>query len=160
MTRRVPELYRAFPDAVVFMHPNDAQKRGLQRGTEAKLVSRRGEMIARIETRGRNKVPEGLVFVPFFDAGRLVNKLTLDALPDLRETDFKCAVKITKVWPLMTVPAGIAGAAGARRSPAGLGLYAADARCGAGAAYRVPRRNSWPPACAAACACATALTTS
>ncbi|TAK40774.1 MAG: nitrate reductase catalytic subunit NapA [Betaproteobacteria bacterium] len=99
MTRRVPELYRAFPDAVVFMHPNDAQKRGLQRGVEAKLVSRRGEMIARIETRGRNKVPEGLVFVPFFDAGRLVNKLTLDATcPISRETDFKkCAVRITRV---------------------------------------------------------------
>ncbi len=99
MTRRVPELYRAFPDAVVFMHPEDAQKRGLQRGMEAKLVSRRGEMIARIETRGRNKVPPGLVFVPFFDAGRLVNKLTLDATcPISRETDFKkCAIKITRV---------------------------------------------------------------
>jgi nitrate reductase NapA len=98
MTRRVPELYRAFPDAVVFMHPDDAKRRGLQRGMEAKLVSRRGEMIARVETRGRNKVPEGLVFVPFFDAGRLVNKLTLDATcPISRETDFKkCAVRITR----------------------------------------------------------------
>ena len=28
MTRRVPELYKAFPNAVVFMHPDDAQKRG------------------------------------------------------------------------------------------------------------------------------------
>jgi nitrate reductase NapA len=99
MTRRVPELYRSFPDAVVFMHPDDAQKRGLQRGQEAKLISRRGEIIARVETRGRNKVPPGTVFVPFFDAGRLVNKLTLDATcPISRETDFKkCAVKITKV---------------------------------------------------------------
>ena len=26
MTRRVPELYRAFPDAVVFMHPKDARE--------------------------------------------------------------------------------------------------------------------------------------
>ncbi|MCC6210089.1 MAG: nitrate reductase catalytic subunit NapA [Burkholderiales bacterium] len=99
MTRRVPELYRAFPDAVVFMHPDDAQKRGLQRGMECKLASRRGEMIARVETRGRNKVPVGTVFVPFFDAGRLVNKLTLDATcPISRETDFKkCAVKATRV---------------------------------------------------------------
>jgi nitrate reductase NapA len=81
------------------MHPDDAARRGLQRGMEAKLVSRRGEMIARVETRGRNKVPPGLVFVPFFDAGRLVNKLTLDATcPISRETDFKkCAVKITRV---------------------------------------------------------------
>ncbi|MCC6533766.1 MAG: nitrate reductase catalytic subunit NapA [Burkholderiales bacterium] len=99
MTRRVAELYRSFPDAVVFMHPDDAKQRGLQRGMECKLVSRRGEMVARVETSGRNKVPPGLVFVPFFDAGRLVNKLTLDATcPISRETDFKkCAVKITRV---------------------------------------------------------------
>ena len=45
----------------------------------AKIVSRRGEIICRVETKGRNKMPEGMVFVPFFDAGRLVNKLILDA---------------------------------------------------------------------------------
>ena len=28
MTRRVPELYRAVPDALVYMHPEDAEKRG------------------------------------------------------------------------------------------------------------------------------------
>ncbi|KPU82637.1 hypothetical protein JI57_03635 [Psychromonas sp. PRT-SC03] len=37
MTRRVPELYRAFPDAVVFMHPYDAKKRGSRRGDEIVL---------------------------------------------------------------------------------------------------------------------------
>ncbi len=98
MTRRVPELYRAFPDAVVFMHPNDAKKRGLKRGMSAKIASRRGEIEARVETRGRNRVPEGLVFMPWFDAGRLVNKLTLDATDPLsKETDYKKnAVKITR----------------------------------------------------------------
>ncbi len=98
MTRRVPELYKAFPDAVVFMHPDDAKARGLQRGMEVKVASRRGEIQLRIETRGRNKPPRGLVFIPFFDAGRLVNKLTLDATcPISKETDYKkCAVKITK----------------------------------------------------------------
>jgi nitrate reductase NapA len=98
MTRRVPELYRAFPDAVVFMHPNDAKKRDLRRGMSAKVATRRGEIEARVETRGRNRVPEGLVFMPWFDAGRLVNKLTLDATDPLsKETDFKKnAVKITR----------------------------------------------------------------
>jgi nitrate reductase NapA len=98
MTRRVPELYRAVPDAVVFMHPNDAQKRGLQRGQLAKIASRRGEITCPVETRGRNKMPEGMVFIPWFDAGRLANKLTLDATcPISKETDFKkCAVKVTK----------------------------------------------------------------
>lgn len=97
MTRRVAELHRAFPEAVVFMHLEDALARKLQRGQTCKVSSRRGEMLARVETRGRNKPPRGLVFVPFFDEGRLVNKLTLDATcPISKETDFKkCAVKIT-----------------------------------------------------------------
>jgi len=99
MTRRVPELHRAVPEAVMFMHPDDAKARGLQRGMVAKLASRRGEMTARVETRGRNKPPMGLIFVPFFDESRLVNKLTLDATcPISKETDFKkCAVKVTRV---------------------------------------------------------------
>jgi len=98
MTRRVPELYRAFPDAVMFMHPNDAKKRGLRRGMTAKVASRRGDISLKVETRGRNRPPEGLVFVPWFDAGRLINKLTLDATDPLsKETDYKkCAVKVEK----------------------------------------------------------------
>jgi nitrate reductase NapA len=99
MTRRVPELYRAFPDAVVYMHPKDAKRRGLWRGMPAKLKSRRGEIIANVETLGRNRPPEGLVFIPWFDVNRLVNKLTLDATcPISKETDYKkCAVKIELV---------------------------------------------------------------
>ena len=98
MTRRVQELHRAVPEAVVFMHPNDARRRGLLNGMEAKIASRRGEIRARIEIRGRNEPPEGLVFIPFFDEGRLVNKLTLDATcPISRETDYKkCAVRVVK----------------------------------------------------------------
>jgi nitrate reductase NapA len=98
MTRRVAELHRAFPEAWVFMNPEDAKKRGLQRGDTVKLVTRRGEVTTRVETRGRNRMPQGLVFVPFFDEGRLVNKLTLDATcPISKETDFKkCAVKVVK----------------------------------------------------------------
>ena len=98
MTQRVPELYKAFPDAKVFMHPDDAQARGLRRGDEVKVVSRRGEMRSRVETRGRNKPPQGLVFVPWFDASQLINKVTLDATdPISKQTDFKkCAVKVVK----------------------------------------------------------------
>jgi nitrate reductase NapA len=98
MTQRVPELYRAVPDALVFMHPDDAKSRGLKRGMAAKLESRRGEISALVETRGRNRPPQGLIFIPWFDARRLVNKLTLDATcPISKETDFKkCAVKISR----------------------------------------------------------------
>jgi nitrate reductase NapA len=99
MTRRVPELYKAVPDALVYMHPDDAKARGLKRGDAVKLVTRRGEVMTRVETRGRNKTPVGLVFIPLFDEHRMVNKLTLDATcPISKETDFKkCAVKVVKV---------------------------------------------------------------
>ncbi|MDR0717827.1 MAG: nitrate reductase catalytic subunit NapA [Azoarcus sp.] len=98
MTQRVPELHRAVPEAVVFMHPDDAKARKLQRGAKVKVISRRGEVILQVETKGRNKPPRGLVFVPFFDEAKLVNKLTLDATcPLSKETDFKkCAVKVVR----------------------------------------------------------------
>jgi nitrate reductase NapA len=92
MTRRVPELYKAVPEALVFMHKEDAKRLGLRDGQMAKVSSRRGEITARVETRGRNRPPEGLIFIPWFDASRLVNKLTLDATcPLSKETDYKKA---------------------------------------------------------------------
>ncbi|WP_434660326.1 periplasmic nitrate reductase subunit alpha [Paraburkholderia sp. A3BS-1L] len=99
MTRRVPELYRAFPNAVCFMHPDDAKAMGVRRGTEVKVMSRRGYILTRIETRGRDRPPRGLVFVPWFDSSQLINKVTLDATdPISLQTDFKkCAVKIVRV---------------------------------------------------------------
>ena len=98
MTRRVPELYRAYPDAKIYMHPDDAHDRGLKRGQEVKVQTRRGEVTTRVETRGRNKPPRGLVFMPWFDAGQLVNKLTLDATDPLsKETDYKkCACRVVR----------------------------------------------------------------
>ena len=99
MTMRVPELYKAFPGARCFMHPDDARKRGLNQGSEIRLISRRGEVRTRVETRGRNRMPPGVVFVPWFDASQLINKATLDATdPISKQTDFKkCAVKILAV---------------------------------------------------------------
>jgi nitrate reductase NapA len=99
MTRRVPELYRSFPNAVVFMHPDDAAERKLSRGDEVKVQSRRGYIRTRVETEGRNTTPRGLVFVPWFDESQLINKVTLDATdPISLQTDFKkCAVKIERV---------------------------------------------------------------
>ncbi|RZI44127.1 periplasmic nitrate reductase subunit alpha [Herbaspirillum sp. HC18] len=99
MTRRVPELYRAVPNAVCFMHPDDAKKLGARRGDMIEITSRRGSIRSRVETRGRNRPPPGLVFVPFFDASQLINKVTLDATDPISfQTDFKkCAVNIRKV---------------------------------------------------------------
>lgn len=98
LTQRVPELYRAVPHALCYMHPEDAARRGLARGDVAVIQSRRGVARARVETMGRNRPPEGLVFVPWFDASALINKVTLDATcPISKQTDYKkCAVRISK----------------------------------------------------------------
>lgn len=99
MTRRVPELYKAVPDGLCYMHPDDAKSHGVRRGDEVLMSNKRGDIRVRVETRGRNRPPKGLVFVPFFDARILINKLILDATDPLsKQTDYKkCPVKITKV---------------------------------------------------------------
>ena len=99
MTRRVPELHRAVPHAEIFMNPDDAQRLKIARGELAWVESRRGKIKARVETRGRNRMPKGTIFVPWFDENVLINKVTLDATdPISKETDFKkCAVKIYPV---------------------------------------------------------------
>ncbi len=98
MTRRVPELHRAVPAAVLWMHPEDARARGLKRNDLVWVESRRGKVQVRIETGGRNKMVRGYVYVPFFDEGVLINRVTLDATcPISKESDFKkCAVKVYK----------------------------------------------------------------
>jgi nitrate reductase NapA len=98
MTMRVPELYRAAPEALCYIHPNDAKSSGFRDGQLIWIESRRGKVKARIDTRGRNNPPKGLIFVPWFDERVLINKVTLDATcPMSKETDFKkCAVKVYK----------------------------------------------------------------
>lgn len=99
MTMRVPELFRAVPEALCYMHPEDAKKKGFKQGGLIWVDSRRGKVKARVETRGRNRVPQGLVFVPWFDEKVFINKVCLDATcPMSKQTDFKkCAVKLYKV---------------------------------------------------------------
>lgn len=98
MTMRVPELYRAVPEAFCYMHPDDASKFGFLDGDLVWVESRRGKVKAHVETRGRNRTPQGLVYVPWFDEKVFINKVCLDATcPLSKETDFKkCAVNIYK----------------------------------------------------------------
>jgi len=98
MTMRVPELYRAMPEALCYMNPKDAKNIGVQDGDLVVVESRRGKVKVRVETRGRNKPPRGLVYVPWFDEKVLINKVCLDATcPMSKETDYKkAAVKIYK----------------------------------------------------------------
>ena len=98
MTMRVPELYRAVPEALCFMHSDDATAKGLKQGDVIWVESRRSRVKVKIETRGRNRPPKGLIYIPWFDENVLINKVCLDATcPISKETDFKkCAVKIYK----------------------------------------------------------------
>jgi len=99
MTMRVPELFRAVPEALCYMHPKDAKAKGVKRGDLVWVESRRGKVKARVETHGRNRPSQGLVFVPWFDEKVFINKVCLDATcPMSKQTDYKkCAVKVTKV---------------------------------------------------------------
>ena len=98
MTMRVPELYRAVPEALCYMNPKDAKAKGFKNGELVWVESRRGKVKARVETRGRNRPPQGLVFVPWFDEKVFINKVCLDATcPMSKQTDYKkCAVKLYK----------------------------------------------------------------
>ncbi|EAJ5672927.1 periplasmic nitrate reductase subunit alpha [Campylobacter lari] len=98
MTMRVPELFRAVPEALCYMNEDDAKAMRINQGDIVWVESRRGKVKARVDFRGRNKPSKGLVYVPWFDENVYINKVTLDATcPLSNQTDFKkCAVKITK----------------------------------------------------------------
>lgn len=98
MTMRVPELYRAVPEALCYMNPGTAKDLGVKDGELVWVESRRGKVKARVETRGRNRPPRSLVYVPWFDEKVYINKVTLDATdPTSKQTDYKkCAVKVYK----------------------------------------------------------------
>jgi nitrate reductase NapA len=98
MTGRVPELKRAYPQAVCEMHPEDAKRLGIKHLGKVKLTSRRGSIVLTADLNGRGKSERGNVFVAFFDENKLINELCIDAYcPISGEPDFKkCAVKVEK----------------------------------------------------------------
>ncbi len=99
MTRRVKQLHQAVPGAYVEVNRADAQELGFTDGENVRLVSRRGELILPARIDGRGQPPRGTLFVPFFDEGKLVNRLTLDAMDNIsKEPDYKkCAIRLEKV---------------------------------------------------------------
>jgi nitrate reductase NapA len=98
MTRRIPQLHRAVPEAFVEIHPEDALELGIADGNPVRVTSRRGAAVFPATVNGRSIPRRGLVFVPFFDESRLINDVTLDAYcPISREPDYKkCAVRLEK----------------------------------------------------------------
>jgi nitrate reductase NapA len=98
MTRRVKQLHQAVPRAYIELNRADAAELGIQNGAMVKVVSRRGELKLPAQIDARGKPPRGTVFVPFFDEGKLVNMLTLDAMDNIsKEPDYKkCAVRLER----------------------------------------------------------------
>ncbi len=99
MTMRVRLLREISPAAYVEVSPEDARTFKLTSGSSLKLVSRRGEIVLPVWVTER--VPQGMVFVPWFDEEKLINLLTLDhpkSWSGAGEPDFKvCAVRLEKV---------------------------------------------------------------
>jgi predicted molibdopterin-dependent oxidoreductase YjgC len=98
MTRR-SKLDDIYPEPTVEIHPDDAQKLGIQMDDWIKVRSRRGEIT--VKTLVTERSPTGVVFIPFHFAEAAANELTQDARdPQAKIPDYKvCAVAIE---PLIT----------------------------------------------------------
>jgi nitrate reductase (cytochrome) len=101
MTQRIPTLHRAVPHAYVEMNREDAKQLGIRNRDPVRLVSRRGSLELEARLDYRSQLPRGQLFVPSFDEGVPVHRLTLDAFcplsgqPDAR----KCAVRVERLPP-------------------------------------------------------------
>ncbi len=99
MTRRVPALDKALPEALLDMNPEDVQELGLADGDRVKLVSRYGEVEIKVSTAGRTVPPKGYLFAPFFARETLINLVQQEVYcPLSKEPDYKkSCVRIEKV---------------------------------------------------------------
>ncbi len=111
MTMRVPWLKKMVEEAFVEINILDARKKGISNNDKVRLTSRRGSIVLKakivdtldtkkkgVEERVSIPMP-GVVFVPFFDANKLINLVTIDAFDDMsKEPEYKiCAVQIEKL---------------------------------------------------------------
>lgn len=99
MTRRVPELNRALPEALLDMNPADCERLGVTDGDRVRLTSRFGTCDITVSTAGRTRPPAGMVFAPFFAEETLINLVVQDTYcPLSKEPDFKkTCVSIEKI---------------------------------------------------------------
>ena len=98
ITRRVKQLYLAYPHATANLHPKDAARLGLKNGDKIRITSRRGSVLVHADVGGRVTPQESMVYVPWFDEDVMINRVTLEAFcPISGQNDFKkCAVRIEK----------------------------------------------------------------
>jgi predicted molibdopterin-dependent oxidoreductase YjgC len=97
MTRRSAGLNEIYPEALVELNPEDAHALMISDGEMIKVISRRGEIIAKAEVTDRT-VP-GVVFTTFHFKEAAANMLTIAALdPIAGIPEFKaCAVRVERI---------------------------------------------------------------
>ncbi len=96
MTRR-SKLDDIYPEALVEIHPDDADKIDVSSGDWVKVRSRRGEIEVKVSVTRRSR--QGMVFLPFHFIEAAANILTIDARdPQAKIPDYKvCAVAVEKI---------------------------------------------------------------
>ncbi len=94
MTRRTEKLEQEQPEAYVEIHPDDAQRFGLNGEKRVRVTSRRGQI--ELAVRLTDRIRPGVVFIPFHFAEAAANALTNAALdPDSGIPEYKvCAVRV------------------------------------------------------------------
>lgn len=94
MTRRTQSIDRISPEALAEVHPDDAEKLGIEDRSWIRMVSRRGEVTTRAIISDR--VQQGTIFIPYHYQEVPVNNLTLNHLDKLsRSPQYKaCAIRV------------------------------------------------------------------
>ncbi len=95
-TGKVGNLNKFSPTPYMEMNPDAAAELGIEHGSYARLVSRRGDAVVMVQLTQR--VPPDMVFIPFH-FHECVNRLTLGLLdPHSRQPAYKqCAVRVEPV---------------------------------------------------------------
>jgi len=94
MSRRTKGLVERFPESLIEINPEDAQKLGIEEGVSVTVTSRRGTVTAKAEVTDRP--PQGTIFMNFHFNEVAVNTLTNPALDPIGKIpEYKvCAVKV------------------------------------------------------------------
>lgn len=114
MTRRVPELHEALPEALLYLNPDDCAALGIADGDTVRVTSRFGTVDMKASTDGRVQPPAGSSFAPFFADEALVNLVVQDTYDPLsKEPDFKkTCVRLEKVDAQLPGATGVATSTG------------------------------------------------
>ena len=97
MTRRTEKLEQEAPEPYIEIHPDDAERIGLNGAKRVRVASRRGEI--EVTVRVTPRIRPGVVFIPFHYVEGPANALTHAALdPIAKIPEYKvCAVRVEPV---------------------------------------------------------------